>query len=179
MQSARRELVSTRTISSDTRRTHFLKILGAAVSTLLVLLPVRWQPGVIATNDPKTETVVDASGNLRVPGDYRTAYQSLGSWAVAADQGQGAKEIHVVYASPGAIAAYLKNGHFADGSVLVKEVFETTTGAMTEVSEGTLPRLIPAIAETDVVVTAFAPLLASMPAFRLVAAYRLLTQVTR
>jgi hypothetical protein len=53
-----------------------------------------------ATNDPKTETVVDASGNLRVPGNYRTAYQSLGSWAVAADQGQGAKEIHVVYACP-------------------------------------------------------------------------------
>ena len=111
--------------------THFIKILGAAVSTLLVLMPVSWQLGVTATNDPKTETVVDASGNLRVPGDYRAAYQSLDSWAVAADQGQGAKEIHVVYASPGTIAAYRKNGHFADGSVLVKEVFEATTGAMT------------------------------------------------
>ena len=108
-----------------------MKILGAVALISLVLLPVRWQPGVTATNDPKTETVVDASGNLRVPGDYRTAYQSLGSWAVAADQGQGAKEIHVVYASPGAIPAYVKNGHFADGSVLVKEVFEATTGAMT------------------------------------------------
>ena len=111
--------------------THFIKILGAAVLTLLVLMPVSWQLGVTATNDPKTETVVDASGNLRVPGDYRAAYQSLGSWAVAADQGQGAKEIHVVYASPDTIAAYRKNGHFADGSVLVKEVFEATTGAMT------------------------------------------------
>jgi Cytochrome P460 len=108
-----------------------MKMLGAAVLTALVLLPVRWQPGMTATNDPKTETVVDASGNLRVPGNYRTAYQSLGSWAVAVDQGQGAKEIHVVYASPGTIAAYGKNGHFADGSVLVKEVFEATTGAMT------------------------------------------------
>ena len=74
---------------------------------------------------------VDASGNLRVPDDYRTPYQFLGSWAVAADQGQGSKEIHVVYASPGAAAAYRKNGRFADGSVLVKEVCETTTGAMT------------------------------------------------
>ena len=111
--------------------THFIKILGAAVLTLLVLMPVSWQLGVTATNDPKTETVVDASGNLRVPGDYRAAYQSLGSWAVAADQGQGAKEIHVVYASPDTIAAYRKNRHFADGSVLVKEVFEATTGAMT------------------------------------------------
>ena len=51
----------------------------------------------------------------------------------------------------------------------------------TEVSEGALPRLIPAIAETDVVVTAFAPLLASMPACRLVAALLLiiLRQVCR
>jgi len=40
------------------------------------------------------------------------------------DQGQGSKEIHIVYASPGTIAAYRKNGRFADGSVLVKEVFE-------------------------------------------------------
>ena len=131
MHSARRELVSTRTTSADTRTTHFIKILGAAVLTLLVLLPVGCQLGMTATNDPKTETVVDASGNLRVSGDYRAAYQSLGSWAVAAEQGQGAKEIHVVYASPGTIAAYRKNGHFADGSVLVKEVFEATTGAMT------------------------------------------------
>jgi hypothetical protein len=84
-----------------------------------------------AAKSPKTETVVDARGNLRVPGDYRTAYQFLGSWAVAADQGQGSKETHVVYASSGAITAYRKNGHFADGSVLVKEVFEATTGAMT------------------------------------------------
>jgi hypothetical protein len=66
-----------------------------------------------------------------VPGDYRTAYQFLGSWAVAADQGPGSKEIHLVYASPGTAAAYRKNGHFTDGSVLVKEVFETATGSMT------------------------------------------------
>jgi hypothetical protein len=99
--------------------------------TLLVLLPVRWQPGITAANDPKTERVVDVGGNLRVPGDYRTAYQFLGGWAVAADEGSGSKEIHLVYASPGAAPGYRKNGRFADGSVLVKEVFETTTGAMT------------------------------------------------
>jgi hypothetical protein len=53
----------------------------------------------------QTEGVVDANGNLRVPARYRTAYEFLGSWGVAAE-GQGSKEIHVVYASPGAIAAY-------------------------------------------------------------------------
>jgi hypothetical protein len=109
-----------------------IKIINAAGLMSLVLFAVFWQPGVTAaTKGPRTERVVDANGNLRVPVDYRTAYQFLGSWAVAADQGQGSKEIHVVYASPGTIAAYRQNGQFPDGSVLVKEVLETTTGAMT------------------------------------------------
>jgi hypothetical protein len=39
--------------------------------------------------------------------------------------------LHVVYASPGTIAAYRKDGHFPDGTVLVKELFNTTTKDMT------------------------------------------------
>jgi hypothetical protein len=109
-----------------------IKIINAAGLMALVLLAVFGQPGVTAaTKGPRTEAVADANGNLRVPVDYRTAYQFLGSWAVATDQGQGSKEIHVVYASPGTISAYRKSGRFPDGSVLVKEVFEATTGAMT------------------------------------------------
>ena len=73
-----------------------MKIIGAVVLTSLVLL------GMTATNDPKTEKVVDTSGNLRVPGDYRTAYQFLGSLAVAVDQGQGAKEISTKKPPPSA-----------------------------------------------------------------------------
>jgi hypothetical protein len=102
------------------------------LSLLAISLAAYGQTGKTeATNDPKAEAVVDASGNLHVPADYRAVYQSLGSWAVAGDQGQGSKEIHVVYASPEAIASYRKDGRFPDGSVLVKEVFETTTAAMT------------------------------------------------
>lgn len=41
----------------------------------------------------------------------------LGSWAVAKDDGPGSKEMHMVYASPGTIAAYRKDGHFPDGTV--------------------------------------------------------------
>src|SRR5260370_29446929 len=108
-----------------------MKAIHAVVLTSLILLPIEWQPAMTATNDPKAAKVVDASGNLRVPGDYRTAYQFLGGWAVAADQGQGSREIHVVYASPGATAAYRENGRFSDGSVLVKEVFEATTQGLT------------------------------------------------
>jgi hypothetical protein len=48
-----------------------------------------------------------------------------------ADSGEGSKEMHAVYASPGAIDAYRKTGHFPDGAVLVKEVFATSTNEMT------------------------------------------------
>src|SRR5262245_62246538 len=80
-----------------------------------------------------TAAVVDDKGNLRVPADYRTAYQMLGSWAVAKDDGPGSKEMQMVYASPGTSAAYRKDGHFPDGTVLVKEVFKTTTKEITTV----------------------------------------------
>ncbi len=79
----------------------------------------------------QTEAAVDAQGNLRVPRDYQTSYQQLGSWAVAADEGRGAKQLHAVLASPGSIEAYRKDGRFPDGTVLVKEVFETATKEMT------------------------------------------------
>ena len=115
-----------------------ISIISVTAFMLLVLLGIRWQPGATAaTNSPESEAVVDANGDLRVPADYRTAYQFLGSWAVAADRSQGSKQIHVVYASPGTITAYRKDGRFPDGSVLVKEVFETATGAM---ATGTVSR---------------------------------------
>ena len=46
------------------------------------------------TGSPYGETtavVVDGEGNMRVPPDYRTSYQVLGTWAVAADDGPGSK----------------------------------------------------------------------------------------
>jgi hypothetical protein len=84
------------------------------------------------TADARTaQTVVDTEGNLRVPADYRTSYQFLGSWAVASGVSKSPDQIHVVYASPGTITAYLNDKRFPDGSVLVKEVYQTTTGKMT------------------------------------------------
>ena len=101
-------------------------IAGAAV----VATVAAW--GLIGGSAESNEKVIaDTNGNLHVPQGYRSSYQMLGSWAVAADQGQGSKEIHAVYASPGVIASYLKNGRFPDGAVLVKEVFESATEQMT------------------------------------------------
>jgi hypothetical protein len=79
----------------------------------------------------KEQTVADANGNLRVPDAYRSTYQALGSWAVEAEQGRGLKELHVVYASPGTIESYRKDKLFPEGTVLVKEVFQTASGQMT------------------------------------------------
>jgi len=104
--------------------------LAVAVSLVAGTVAALAQISGAAPADP-TANVVDAAGHLRVPADYQTLYQALGSWAIAADSGQGSKEIHAVYASPGAIDAYRKTGHFPDGAVLVKEVFATSTNDMT------------------------------------------------
>ena len=87
--------------------------------------------------DQKKPQLVDESGNIRVPSDYRERYRFLGSWAVASENGRGSKEMHVVYASPGAAQPYRNEGSFPDGATLVKEVYETSTG---EFTTGTVSR---------------------------------------
>src|SRR5262245_36972358 len=87
----------------------------AAISVMLTIGTYAQIGKPVSSDEPKAEAV-DAAGNLHVPASYRTTYQLLGSWAVAADQGKGPNELHVVYASPGTIAAYRSEGRFPDGS---------------------------------------------------------------
>ena len=75
--------------------------------------------------------VADANGNMHIPSDYRTTYEFLGSWSIAGDDGKGAKQLHVVYASPGTIEGFRKTGRFPEGAVLVKEVHDAATKEMT------------------------------------------------
>ena len=109
----------------------FIKIstIGVAALSALVSIAAYGQMDT-TTSDPAAKSVVDAKGNLRVPTDYPTSYQFLGSWAVADSVGKSPNQLHVVYASPGTAAAYRKDRRFPDGSVLVKEVFQTVTGPM-------------------------------------------------
>jgi len=72
--------------------------------------------------------LVDKTGFIRKPADYRDHDQALGTWAVLDPTGN---QLHVVYASPGAAEYYRKNGKFADGTVLVKEVYGTDHAQMT------------------------------------------------
>ncbi|MBV8455599.1 MAG: cytochrome P460 family protein [Acetobacteraceae bacterium] len=106
-------------------------ISAAGLSAIVAIIAGGQMGSLAADNELKAEAVADANGNLHVPHAYRTTYQFLGTWAVAADQGQGSEELHVVYASPGTITAYRKDGHFPDGAVLVKEVYRAATGQMT------------------------------------------------
>jgi hypothetical protein len=85
----------------------------------------------MSRGDRTLEAVVDAQGNLHVPSNYRAASEFLGTWAIAAEKGVGSSELHNVYATPGTIAAYHTSGHFPDGTVLIKEVYETSTAPMT------------------------------------------------
>jgi hypothetical protein len=108
----------------------FFRASSVSVAGLLALVLFAAHVSKATADEPAAGAVVDANGNLRVPANYRTSYQFLGSWAVADGVGKSPSQLHVVYASPGAIAAYLKDKRFPDGSVLVKEVFQTETGKM-------------------------------------------------
>jgi len=75
--------------------------------------------------------LVDKNGNIRKPSNYRDLYQALGVFSVA-DLNNNI-EMHYTYATPGTAEYYRKTGKFADGTVLVKEVFggdhaQLTTG---------------------------------------------------
>lgn len=72
--------------------------------------------------------LVDAKGNIRKPPDYRDRYQALGVYTVLNPTGN---EMHYTYASPGAAEFYQKNGRFADGTVLVKDVLATSHAQLT------------------------------------------------
>ena len=109
----------------------FIVISNVALAGLLALVSVTADGQTKRElKDPAAREVVDANGNIRVPAGYRTSYQFVVSWAVADQPGQSPSQLHVVYASPGTIAAYRREKRFPDGAVLVKEVFLAATGPM-------------------------------------------------
>jgi hypothetical protein len=86
------------------------------------------------------QIAVNDKGAIRLPDvDYRKDWVSLGAWAVAAEEGtQGSEGIHTVYTQPGTVEAFRETGKFPDGSILIKELFSTTTDEMTT---GTVSRV--------------------------------------
>jgi len=81
--------------------------------------------------NPYARNVDPKTGDIRVPTHYRE-WPTLGTWAHAkVDGGPGVQEYHVVYTQPETIAYYQKKGRFPDGAVLVKELLNAETMAMT------------------------------------------------
>ena len=64
-----------------------LAVAGLAGLLAIVALAAYGGMDTTASRDlSKRKTVADDAGNLHVPDTYRTTYELLGSWAVAADQ---------------------------------------------------------------------------------------------
>jgi hypothetical protein len=72
--------------------------------------------------------LVDKTGNIRKPSDYRDKYEALGTYTVLDPKGD---QMHLTYASPGTAEYFRKTGKYPDGTVLVKEVFGTDHAQMT------------------------------------------------
>jgi hypothetical protein len=101
--------------------------IGAA--TLLILALGNQPATPQARNSFDGFKLVDKSGNIQKPADYRDLYQTLGTYVVL--DPKGGNQMHLTYASPGAADYYRRNKKFADGTVLVKEVFGTDHAQMT------------------------------------------------
>jgi Cytochrome P460 len=101
-----------------------------AIVVVALLIFARYQQVKPQTNNSYNGfDLVDKAGNIRKPADYRDRYQALGTYALV--DLNGGTDMHCTYASPGAAEYYRKNAKFADGTILVKEVFGTDHAQMT------------------------------------------------
>ena len=105
--------------------------MSGRIASLILLVLLTGQQPVRSQSKGSADgfDLVDKAGNIRKPSDVRDLYRLLGSYTVELDP--KGEEMHVTYASPDAAQYYRKNGKFADGTVLVKEVFATDHAAMT------------------------------------------------
>jgi cytochrome c len=74
---------------------------------------------------------VDASGEISLPDDFETTFVHLGSVAVAPKADQPVDELHGTYTRSEDLAAFLRDGKFPDGAVLVKDVRSTSNSILT------------------------------------------------
>jgi hypothetical protein len=80
---------------------------------------------------PFAPNVHPETGAISVPDNYRE-WPTLGTWAHAKVEGPpGLQEYHVVYTQPETIQYYKEKHRFPDGAVLVKELINADTMAMT------------------------------------------------
>lgn len=79
---------------------------------------------ILHSQDLSTATynsLVDKSGAIRLPENFRQNWAHLGSWVVTDPKAPG-HGFHDVYTQPEAVKAFLELGKFPDGTVLIKEI---------------------------------------------------------
>ena len=69
---------------------------------------------------------VDGKGNITLPSGFRSAWAHLGTWvktaSIPASPAGHDPGFHDVYAPPESVKAFLKDGQWPDGTILVKEI---------------------------------------------------------
>ena len=93
------------------------------------------------------ETLVDDTGQIKLPENFRDDWTFLGTWSIAEEDversseasGHGAAGLHNVYTQRGVAESFNRTGEFPDGAVIVKELLTAVTASMTTgtVSHGT------------------------------------------
>jgi len=103
---------------------------GSSLAVVTLIILAGYQQLKSQTNNSYNGfDLVDKTGNIRKPADFRDLYQFLGTYTV--ELIPKGEEMHITYAPPGTAEYYRKNGKFADGTVLVKEIFGTDHASMT------------------------------------------------
>jgi hypothetical protein len=85
------------------------------------------------------KSLVDDTGNIALPKNFRTDWTFLGTWSIAAKDmeknssanDRGAAGLHNVYTQKEAVEYFQKNKKFLDGTVIIKELLKTETAPMT------------------------------------------------
>jgi hypothetical protein len=106
-----------------------MKLGSSMVLLALIILAGYQQVKPQTSNTYNGFDLVDKTGNIRKPVDFRDLYQALGVYTPVDFNNN--TEMHYTYAPPGTAEYYRKNGKFADGTVLVKEVFATDRAQLT------------------------------------------------
>ena len=120
-------LRNTRDLLSNGTQKRYLVLILALV--ILAGYTVKSQSNTQSNNSYNGLDLVDKNGIIRKPADYRDRYQALGVFSVVDYNND--TEMHYTWASPGAAENYRKTGKFADGTVLVKEVFASDHAQLT------------------------------------------------
>ena len=102
------------------------------MKTTLALGAAAWM-SMAGAMDPASNSFsqyINDKGEIQLPQNYRQNWTHLGSWMVPDAKAPG-HGFHDVYTQNWAAKAYLRDGEFPDGSVLVKEVRKIESGAQT------------------------------------------------